>query len=88
MSRSISERTVSTANSGIPCACAVTAARAADGMPGTRASTSWSIDAASSGSRVSVERFRPVPNPGRACPSSGRANTSTKIGRSRAQAIR
>ena len=52
-------------------------ARAAAGIPGTSASTSWSIDAASSGSRVSVVRLRPVPNPGRAWPSSGRANTST-----------
>ena len=77
MSRSISDRTVSTANSGMPCAWPVTAARAAGGIPGTRASTSASIDAASSGSRVSVVRLRPVPNPGRAWPSSGRANTST-----------
>ena len=88
MSRSTSDRTVSTANSGIPCAWAVIFARAGPGMPGTSASTNWSIDAASSGSRVSAVRFRPVPNPGRAWPSSGRANTSTYTGRSRTQSIR
>jgi hypothetical protein len=77
MSRSTSDRTVSTANSGIPSAWLVTAARAAAGIPGTSASTSVSIDAASSGSRVSVLRLRPAPNPGRAWPSSGRASTST-----------
>ena len=77
MSRSISDRTVSTANNGIPWAWLVIADRAAVGIPGTSASTSWSIDAGSSGSSVSVIRFRPAPNPGRAWPSSGRANTST-----------
>ena len=66
MSRSISDRTVSTANSGMPCAWLVIARRAAAGIPGTSASTSSSIDAASSGSRVSVLRLRPAPNPGRA----------------------
>ena len=88
MSRSISDRTVSTANSGMPCAWAVIFARAGPGIPGTSASTRVSIDAASSGSRVSVLRFRPVPNPGRAWPSSGRASTSTYTGRSRTQSIR
>ena len=88
MSWSTSDRMVSTANSGIPCAWAVIFARAAVGIPGTSASTSWSIDATSSGSRVSVLRFRPAPNPGRACPSSGRASTSTYTGRSRVQSIR
>ena len=88
MSRSISERTVSTANSGMPCAWAVTAERAGPGMPGTSASTSSSIEAGSSGSSVSVVRFRPAPNPGRAWPSSGRANARTKMGRSRAQSMR
>ena len=62
-------------------------ARAATGIPGTKASTSASIEAASSGSRVSVLRS-PVPNPGRAWPSSGRASTSTYTGRSRTQSIR
>ena len=66
MSRSISDRTVSTANSGMPCAWLVIFDRAVGGIPGTSASTSSSIDAASSGSRVSVLRFRPAPNPGRA----------------------
>ena len=88
MSRSISARTVSTANSGIPCAWAVTLTRAGAGMPGTSAPTRASIDAGSSGSRVSVIRLRPAPNPGRAWPSSGRVNTSTKMGRSRTQSIR
>jgi len=64
-SRSISERTVSTANSGMPCALPVTFARAGTGIPGTSASTRVSIEAGSSGSRASVIRFRPVPNPGR-----------------------
>ena len=72
----------------MPWAWRVILDRAAAGMPGTRASTSWSIDAASSGSRVSVLRLRPAPNPGRAWPSSGRANTSTYTGRSRTQSIR
>ena len=40
MSRSISDRTVSTANSGMPCAWLVILDRAASGIPGTRASTS------------------------------------------------
>jgi hypothetical protein len=77
MSRSISARTVSTANNGIPWAWPVTAARAVGGISGTRASTRVSIEPGSSGSRVSVVRLRPVPNPGRAWPSSGRAMTST-----------
>jgi len=77
MSRSISDRTISTANSGMPWAWPVILARAAAGMPGTRASTSASIDAVSSGSSLSVLRFRPVPNAGRTWPSSGRASTST-----------
>ena len=88
MSRSTSDRTVSTANSGIPCAWAVIFARAGPGIPGTSASTSASIDAASSGSSLSAVRFRPAPNPGRAWPSSGRASTSTYNGRSRTQSIR
>src|SRR5580693_9192583 len=46
------------------------------------------MDTASSGSRVSVLRFRPAPKPGRAWPSSGRANTSTYTGRSRTQSVR
>ena len=77
MSRSISARTVSTANSGMPWAWSVILARAAGGIAGTSASTSRSIEARSSGSRVSVLRLRPAPNPGRAWCSSGRANTST-----------
>ena len=77
MSRSTSDRTVSTANSGTPWAWRVTFDRDASGIPGTSASTSLSIDASSSGSRVSVTRFRPAPNRGRVWPSSGRANTST-----------
>ena len=88
MSRSTSDRTVSTANSGMPWAWPVIFARPSGGMPGTSASTSASIDAASSGSRVSVFRFRPAPNPVRVWPSSGRANTSTYTGRSRAQSMR
>ena len=64
MSRSISARTVSTANSGMPCAWPAIAARAAAGIPGTRASTSWSIDARSSGSRVSVRAVAPGAEPG------------------------
>ena len=66
MSRSISARTVSTANNGMPCAWLVTAERAAAGIPGTSASTRASIDTGSSGSSVSRVRLRPVPNPGRA----------------------
>ena len=87
-SQSISERTVSTANNGTPCAWSVTFARAGAGMPGTSASTSVSIEAGSSGSRASVIRFRPVPNRGRISPSSGRANTRTNTGRSGIQSIR
>ena len=88
MSRSISARMVSTANSGMPCAWAVIFARAGPGMPGTSASTRASMDTGSSGSRVSVLRFRPAPNPGRAWPSSGRASTSTYTGSSRTQSTR
>ena len=72
----------------LPCACAVIAVARLGGMPGTSASTSASIDAASSGSRSSAVRLRPMPNPDGVASISGRPNTSTKIGRSRAQSTR
>ena len=81
MSRSTSERTVSTANSGIPSAWALMAALASTGMSGTRALMSASMEASSSGSRVSVERLRPVPNPGRDWSSSGAGEHQDEDGR-------
>ena len=47
-----------------PLTRATIASRAAIGAPGTKASTSVSIDAASSGSRVMRARLRPDPKPG------------------------
>ncbi len=61
------------------CAWAVIFARAGPRIPGTSASTSASIDAASSGSRVSMLRLRPPPNPGRACPSSERQQLADRL---------
>ncbi len=87
-SRSINERIVSTANNGIPCACALIARRAFAGIPGTNASTRSSIDRGSNGPTLNPVRFRPTPKPGRDCTNSGRANSTTKIGTPRAQSMR
>ena len=71
----MSPRTVSTANSGMPWAWAddrgAGVARAAP-APGRRRERPWTRRRA--GRASGATRLRPVPNPGRVCSSSGRAN--------------
>jgi hypothetical protein len=75
-SRSISERTVSAADSGMPCAWAVIFAPGWRRHAGTSASTSASMGTGSSGPGVSVIWFGPFPCPGRISPGCGRAGVA------------